>query len=57
MIYWTGVAEFDERIDIAAGSSAARERTAAARRARLLRWSLLVWVSQIVVMAIVFAFD
>jgi hypothetical protein len=53
MIYWTGFPEFDEPD----GSGALREQSIAARRARLLRWALLLWVSQILVMTLFFAFD
>jgi hypothetical protein len=56
MIYWTEVPDLDERFDLTGEASPSREREFAGRRARLVRWSLILWVSQLVVMALYFAF-
>jgi hypothetical protein len=57
MIYWTGFPDLDERVHESDGSGAQRERSIAGRRARLVRWSLLLWISQLLVMALFFAFN
>jgi hypothetical protein len=56
MIYWTGVSGFDDGLDLPIDSPVDRRRMMARRRARLIRWSLLLWFAQVVVLFAFFAF-